>query len=715
MQTIKNPGGAEFYRVMTSKLRPIAPVKSKRGRNELEAAAFDIDYDGGDIRVMTALDDLRVAMSKFKGRAIPMKIAVRGLPGRSCRHSLSIEDSVSIEADTPYGAARAIRRIISRLGFRHAPCLKKGEWNEKGTLEPALTHPAFKPDNQLSLDWPKPYHENYLRRIAAAGYTGFHLNISLSMFIHSDILPEMNNHDYRNNLEELGKIVETADKFGLGVYLDLYLEAIPGTHPVFQNHPELRGSRFINTSDMYILCSSMPKTRQYYAEQMSRLFTAVPNLAGVVAIAGCEGLLHCHTANHPDTCPNCAGKDTEKETAETFNAMAAAVKKTAPTARFIVWTYGIFAWTDISAEKFISHLSSDCALMANFDTGDDFLLGDAESTFFDYSLSCVGPSSPFLAQKRAAEARGIEFMAKIESGAPLEYCSLRYVPAMTRWERKYSSVTRLASGSMMAWKFLGYNGGLAQELAGLFAMGEGDGALDRLAVREFGKDAAVAKAAWREFDHAMNSHPFSNQSAGYFMGPFFIGPAQPLFFRQPREVPDIFMNPWANRPVWFTDLTFVEPFGTQIFTDSVREMLKHWERGCELLRGIDNFHSAICEMFLCFLRTALHLALFFSIRERIHQKPYTLEQYKECLKSLLLIANKELMNAQVAMEILDEHPFIATSYTYRPGINSDMLKWKIEHTKRLIEKDIPFSNYCTRFSRNRHPELLDVSNDNSDS
>ena len=711
MKSLDNPGGAAFYSTMTAAIKPIASIqsKTKKQRNEIDVASIHICYDGDDIRVWTAIEELLNATTRFSAYShnVHLTIDVGKMPGRSCRHRLAIgKDGIAIESDTPYGAARAIRRVVSRLAFRRAPYLKMGEWSDEGTIDPALTHLAFKPDNQHSLDWPEPYHENYLRRIAAAGFTGFHLNVNLPLFCHSELLPEMNGNEYEKNLEDLRKIVAQADKFGLGVYLSLYLEAIPGDHPVFKNHPELRGSRFVTAENMYILCSSMPLTRQFYAEQMRNLLTDVPGLAGIVAICGCEGWLHCHTANVPDSCPNCAGKDTEAETAATFNAMAAAVKATDPCAKFVVWTYGIFAWTDIRAEKFISHLSKDCTLMANFDTGDDFQIGGASSTYFDYSLSCVGPSTPFIAQKCAAEARGLEVWAKIESGAPLEYCSLQYVPAMQRWERKYAATIANASGSMMAWKFLGYNGGLAQELAGLFAMGEGDGALDRLAIREFGKDASKAKAAWREFDRAMDFHPFSNQSAGYFMGPFFIGPAQPLFMRQPREVPDIFMNVWANRPVWMTDLVFVEPFGVTIFRRALRKMEAHMEKACEFLQGIDNHHADVCRMFLCFIRTALNMVDFYAERERFHLLPYTPQKASEMLADMREIAKRELANAEEALELLRRHPFMATSYIYRPGITENMLLWKIKHTKRLIEHDIPFSNYCIRFSRNRHPELL---------
>ena len=114
-------------------------------------------------------------------------------------------------------------------------------------------------------------------------------------------------------------------------------------------------------------------------------------------------------------------------------------------------------------------------------------------------------------------------MAKLESGAPLEFCSLAYVPAMTRWQRKYDGVMTSATGALFNWKFIGYNEGLAQKAAGYTSMGEGADLIKKMAIREFGKaNSAKAVAAWKQFDRAMDFHPFSRNSAGYFKGPFFI-------------------------------------------------------------------------------------------------------------------------------------------------------------------------------------------------
>ena len=371
------PGGKLMYQRLTSPITAIVPdPAARKGKNEIQAAAFrTLDY--ADVPpIHYALEDLKQSAASFAGPEIQVNITTDQLSGKSRDYTMSITDgAICIHAETPAGAARAIRRITARLNLRKAPFLEKGEWSSADSLEVSLTHPAFKMDKTNTLNWPEAYPEHYLRRIAAAGYTGFHINVDMTLFCQSEMLPEFANPDAGKNLEDLRQLTNLAEQFGLDVYLSLYLHPIPGDHPVFARRPDLRGSRFINTDNYYILCSSLEEVHEFYAEQMRHLFSNVPKLGGLLAISGCEGWLHCHTANHPDTCTICAEKEIEKTTADMFNRMAAAVRQTAPEAKFIVWNYGIFAWTDICAEKFISYLSTDCTVMTNFDTGDDFKTG----------------------------------------------------------------------------------------------------------------------------------------------------------------------------------------------------------------------------------------------------------------------------------------------------------------------------------------------------
>ena len=724
----------ENYRELTDNGHVFLRDKSaRRNRGEVLFREIAVDSPESPESLCSALTDLqefyRLSLGEnFSGTKSLLLIRYRDITGRSLRYSLTVaKDGVRIESDTPRGAVRALFRLQSMLRLRRAPFLSPGRYDSGRDLELALAYPAFKSNSPLELDWPETYHENYLKRLARAGYTGFHLNLGISLFYRSELLPEFHCADAEKNLEILRKIICRAERFGLEVFLSLYLEPLKGDHPVFRRLPEIRGSRFVGTDNTYILCSSHPMVRKFYAEQLGFLFRNAPELGGLLLISGCEGWLHCHTAcaRTPENlcaCSRCAGLSPEQTVAEMFNEMAAAAKRFSREARIIIWNYGIFAWTDIRAQEFLSLLSKDCEVMANFDTGDDYTLEGVKGTCFDYSLRCVGPSEPFLAQSRLARKRGLVMHAKCESGTPLEYCSLQYVPAMTRWHRKFASIFQSGvRGTLFNWKFIGFTEGLSQELAGLMSCGEQERILERLAVQHFGRDnLKTLLRAWRSFDHAIDYHPFSIGSAGYFKGPFYIGPAQLLLptTEFPPDLPECFRNGKGGQTLLMSTLSFVEPFGVKAFLRAVRKLEKHWLEGCRILENLNpheddpylkkeiESHLALCRLFLCFIRTALNMTEFYRLRDSFQQEPYSPEEAREKLDAMRKTAQEELRNTQCALELIRKNHRIAFSYSYRYGISEEMCQYKLIHTKKLIEHTLPLRYYGITFSRNRHPVWL---------
>ena len=123
----------------------------------------------------------------------------------------------------------------------------------------------------------------------------------------------------------------------------------------------------------------------------------------------------------------------------------------------MVWTYNLFAWSDKTGEKFLSHLSHDCCIMANFETDDPFEVAGAAGMVYDYSIRNIGPSDTTMEQIKTAKKIGVPFLAKCESGTSLECYSISYLPVMTRWQEKYERIVQNASGALMNWKFVGFN------------------------------------------------------------------------------------------------------------------------------------------------------------------------------------------------------------------------------------------------------------------
>jgi hypothetical protein len=235
-------------------------------------------------------------------------------------HAIIIGNTgVEIVGASEWGVACGFYHLQRLLRLGKSPRIKTGTIEAAPALEPSLTYLAFQRSGGRFLDYPIAFNDEYLCRIARAGYTGFHVDLEDAVFANSTVLPELNCAGGDGPIETLRQVAAKARHYGLEVYVTLYSAMRPKNHPIFLRHPDLRGSRIVNTDD-YILCTGHPLTRHYYEEQMSRLFTVIPDLGGVFLIIGGEGLLHCYTApsfrlRHQTDCPHCGAVDPVKSVA----------------------------------------------------------------------------------------------------------------------------------------------------------------------------------------------------------------------------------------------------------------------------------------------------------------------------------------------------------------------------------------------------------------
>ncbi|MHB9023553.1 MAG: hypothetical protein ACYC7E_05180 [Armatimonadota bacterium] len=755
----RDPRAEAVYRRLTDPAPPAPTGGLPAGGDEI--GLDDTWYLNMEARspemVAVAADDLArflagaydVTLADTGSRPITVRIdPVKGrVHGRSKReHVLEITpEGITVTGASEWGAACGLYHLQRLLRLRAAPVLSLGTVAATPALDPSLAYPAFKTDNWQDLSYPEAYHAEYLARIARAGYTGFHLHITIDLFYRSEVLPAMNRPDAGEQVRTLAEIVRLARRRGLEVFLDAYTLPLAADHPVFAVHPGLRGSNLINTRDLHVLCSSQALTKRFYQEQFSRLFADVPGLAGVFLLTGCEGLLHCYTAPAArgeayTDCPSCGSRDPEGTVAELVNGIARAVKQVAPEALVTVWPYGAFTWAKTpDAHRHVASLSGDCAFMTNFDTGDEDTREGVTFTYQDYNLTCVGPSATFTKQTQIARRHGLKTLAKLESGVSLEMVSVPCIPALTRWARKFANVRRSGvSGAMFNWEFIGYTESLAGELAGFMSWDpcpEPEALLRRLAARDFGEEnASPTLAAWREFDQAMAHFPLSGYTSSAFKGPFYIGFTHPLVLNplSPGELsPQFWLRPgfWCDQsdldesclvggsPLFVADLQWTQPFGAEICLRSLRKMERHWRRGCrylsELAPGTTDYtsnrqaeHTALCGGILCTIRTAINMVRFYTLRDAMFHEPSDARIMRKRLSALRSIAKEELANAERGLDCLRANPLLGYDYIYHFGFTEEMALSKIAHTRRLIDFELPFRQFNYVFSLHKRDEWI---------
>ncbi len=636
-------------------------------------------------------------------------------------HSVTVDgDRLEIKAAGEWGAAGAFYHLQRLLRLRGVPAVRKGTLSSRPALDPSLAYPAFKRETTTDFDYPEAYNEGYLKRIARAGYTGFHLNLSTSMFSRSAVYTELDNPEAEKNLEILEKIIAAARRCSLEVFLSYYTVPLAGDHDLFKRFPAMRGARIVGTDSLHSLCSSSPDTLNYYLENLTFLFSRARGLGGVLLIVGCEGFLHCHTAPELDreqksTCPVCGKKDPEETVATLMNAVAAGVKRVSPEALCVIWTYGIHTWTSDKGAKLVSLLSKECEVMTNFDTGDKFSLEGAVGNCFDYSLRCVGPGEMFLKHEALAARKSLSLLAKCESGTSLEFYNFTSFPANLRWGRKYSNILKSsAAGALFNWKFMGYLGEIPQELAGWMSWegyADDESLLKKIAERDFGQEnTAGILNAWKCFDAAMEFHPFSNQTAGYFKGPFYIAFTHPLILNplNPGVLSEEFWGvrnsehiPGGRRvPRFVTDLSWTWPFGADACLRALSEMERLWEEGCS---GIPlcprtEKHAALCRAVLCTIRTAANVVKFFLLRDDLFRGKQDVSSMRGKLEELRAVAENEYENTLAGLRCMEQNPMLGFQYTYRYTFTREMCESKLKHTRQLIDRTIPQMFYSFRFT-----------------
>ncbi len=665
-----------------------------------------------------------------KTSAFLLETSIQALSGGNKReHRICIEkDRIEIIGASEWGVASGLYHLQRLLRLRSAPAVKKGSIHSAPSLDPALAYLAFKRDTTSDLDFPEAYHENYLLRIARAGYTGFHINLSSNVFSVSQAFPELNNPDAEDNFATLRKIVAIAKKCCLEVYLSYYSVPLAKEHPLFQRLPEMRGSRIVSTNSLHPLCFSSAFTLQYYREHFIRLFSEVNELGGVLLIVGCEGFLHCHTASELDreqrsTCPACGKGDAEEIVASMMNQLASAMHTVSPSASCIVWTYGIHTWCEDQGARLLSLLSEQCQVMSNFDSDDKFRLEGCTARCFDYSLRCVGPSKMFRRHEKIARAKSLPILAKCESGSSLEFYNLPSFPAYTRWGRKFAGILRsAASGALFNWKFMGFLGEISQELAAWMSWQgyqDYEFLLKKIITRDFGQEhIASIMQAWHCFDQAMEFHPFSIGTAGYFKGPFYIAFTQPLIL-DPMNPGNLCEDFWiskdaghllgkSRRALFVSSLSWVRPFGVDACLRALRKMEALWQQGCGLIPDAPRTekHLALCQAVLCMLRTSINMLRFFAVRDKLFSQKYSRKKLRERLVCLRDIASDEYENASVGLHCMEKNPMLGFQYNYRYSFTRKMAESKLEHTRKLIEQDIPQLWYGDTFTTGRKAEWL---------
>lgn len=403
--------------------------------------------------------------------------------------------------------------------------------------------------------------DDAFRMLAHLGCNGMTIYGDWLLYVKSKIFPELDHPDAAKNVTRLKDAADRAERYGISLYYVPVSPKLPSGHPVFKAHPRARGARLARgfrkePGDLHNLCSSNDQVLAFIAETWESLFTAVPNLGGLILIIGGESYFHCFMA--PDkrrladktpvlsktNCVSCSKQKPEAVVSKLLGVTADAVHQSSPDAVIAAWPYSASRW---SAEPYqidlIEALPRGVSFQSEIDK-DQWLHKEAagySKLIWDYSIDFTGPSDRVKEQAATCHGRGVPFFVKSETALGLEFIHVPYVPCIDRLAEKWTNVRSLQPrGVLQSWMFFGSFNSRAEEL-GWWHCWRPDLAdtaiLDAILKRDFGAVARHVRDGWTGMSAAMGHIPCIPP---YFLGPFFLGPAHPLLPSARAKIPGVF-------------------------------------------------------------------------------------------------------------------------------------------------------------------------------
>ncbi len=506
-----------------------------------------------DINTLVAADlgDFLRRMGVDTSPAGARRIAVALCPSlapRACRLQCH-PDGITVAGGDRAGLWAGIAWLEWEMRARRGPILPSGVFTFEAAWPVQISQGPWGGNYSVPDFAPAYLSDDAFRLYAHFGVNNMMIYGDLLCYADSAILPALHHPDAARNLEVLADAARRAARYGVQFSYVVVGPKLRPTHPVFAHHPTALGSGVdFGSGPMHCLCSRDAGVRAFYDETITRLFTAVPELAGLVCIVGGESLYHCRMWQGRRgflPCPRCQPLPQAEVIGDLLGILHAAVTAAQPAAYVAAWAYTVHGWDDPTREAFVRALPAGVALYHHIDKDQQLKKDGYTKHIWDYSVDYTGPCDDIRRLAPLAKDGGNPLFVKTETGIGLEVFQFPYVPGLQRLAEKWQHVRDLApDGVQQSWLFFGMCGSRAEELGRWAAYRpdmSADAFLRAMAVRDVGPAAAEAViAAWAHVSAALGHLPAIVLGPNYYVGPSFLGPAHPLVPAEGDPVPEVF-------------------------------------------------------------------------------------------------------------------------------------------------------------------------------
>lgn len=445
------------------------------------------------------------------------------------------------------------------------------------------------------------YPKEYLNGLAHCGVNAIWVTGVLRDMIPSSILPEINANLNPRSLERLSNLVQKAGNYGIKVYFFcIEPRALPAAHAVFEKHPEIKGASWHEGNGVYetSLCTSTPLVKNFIQEQVTGLFSAVPQIAGLINIFCGERITTCRThepyGDQIIPCPRCAKQDRGKILTDVLNEYQNAMRKVAPAAELIAWSYGLMQSARKEKNKVIRTMNKDIVWLECFEHNGKKKYFSRFIENEEYSLCYLGPSPEFKSALRKTREQKKKIYAKIQLGTTYEETLVPYLPLPESAYRKCRFISKHdIPGVFMTWIIGGHPDIMlkASDLALRRPTQNMPDFLTRLAAIYWGENLAnkVVKA-WNAFFVAFQSYPIEKFT--YYYGPITRCPAYHLYLEPQNLSVRKYQYNWGidrvrkRQPFYdVIDELWLGQYSVEEVIALYRKMAEQWKKGLRILEN----------------------------------------------------------------------------------------------------------------------------------
>jgi hypothetical protein len=459
---------------------------------------------------------------------------------------------VAIAGHDRAGVLQALSRLQDQMEQREAPFLRVQDVREKAAWDPRYLYSYFALYGDPLMEPERdPFPDAYLEKLARCGLNGVWMQAVLNTLAPSKQFPEFG-QGWETRLRNLNALVERARRFGVRVFL--YLNeprAMPDAF--FRKYPEIRGSSHL---DLYAMCTSTPRVREWIADSLANVVKHVPDIGGFFSITMSENHTNCFShggawgqrAPNGGNCPRCSkrtGWDTIGELITTFRD---GIRRHSATAELISWDWG---WGDALAEKLIPLLPKDSRFLSISEWEAPVHRGGVDTKVGEYSISVVGPGPRARRNWQHARAAGVATVAKTQFNNTWEISAVPYIPVPHLILEHCENLSQAGISAIQAsWTCGGYpSPNLTAAKAYAFEPRRSrDEILREVAVQRYGEKAAAGMVeAWRQFSEAFREYPYG---VHVYIIPTQHGPANPLRLQRTGYKAGMILFPYDDYKGW---------------------------------------------------------------------------------------------------------------------------------------------------------------------